>query len=70
MVDKVGDKLTATDIPKVRNLLRKLAQTIETGRGSKQVSDWEHSTPYTAKKARRLSYTPTDADLDSPVLAD
>ncbi len=73
MVDKVGDKLAETDIPMMRNLLRKLAHMSMTRQNATKNNvkpDWKPNTPYPQKKARRLSYTPTDANLESPVFGD
>ena len=70
MVDKVGDKLETNDVPKIRALLRKMTHSLTTPECQQKLNstpDWKTDrTPYNAKKARRLSYTPTDAELPSP----
>ena len=55
MVDKVGDKLDEADIPKVRALLRKLAQTSNKSQCQQKLNntpDWKDNTPYTATKSQ------------------
>jgi len=69
MVDKVQLK-DADEIPTIRAMLRKLTHTC-TSRPSKEklnsAPDWsKDQTPYSAKKTRRLCYTPTDDSLPSP----
>ena len=69
MVDKVGMLRNSDEVPLIRCLLRKLAQTTCSSSRSaptKQTPDWQNQTPYSAKKARRLCDTPTDAPLPSP----
>jgi hypothetical protein len=69
MVDKVEVK-NGEDIPTIRALLRKLTQIFTTEackQNPNSTPDWsKEQTPYKAKKTRRLSYSPTDADLPSP----
>ena len=70
MIDKVGMIPSSEDVPMIRNLLRKLEQTSGASSRSaptKQEAGFrEDQTPYSAKKARRLCNTPTDATLPSP----
>ena len=71
MVDKVNTHMVRKDnIPTIRSLLRKLARissTLEVQGKANNSLDWLlDKTPYTAKKARRLSQSPTDLDMPSP----
>ena len=70
MVDKVGDKLDANDVPALRGLRKKLSQAFNTTHCEQKTNskpEWkDDQTPYKAKKSKRLSYAPTDASLPSP----
>ena len=70
MVDKV-DRQAEGDIPTIRALLHKLMQIFTVGPGKEKLNstpDWsKDQTPYNAKKSKRLSMSPTDADLPSPL---
>ena len=70
MVDKVGGKLDANDVPKLRGLLKKLSQAFNTKQCEQKMNstpEWKNDEmPYKAKKAKRLGYAPTDASLPSP----
>ena len=68
MVDKVSILRNSDDVPSIRVLLRKLAQTQTPTKAAptRQSPDWQNQTPYSAKKARRRCDTPTDATLPSP----
>ena len=71
MVDKVNTRIVNKDnIPTIRSLLRKLARIPATpevqGKANKSPEWLQDKTPYTAKKARRLSASPTDEDIPSP----
>ena len=71
MVDKVNTHMVDKDnIPTIRSLLRKLARISSTpeveGKPNKSPEWLPDKTPYTAKKARRLSESPTDQDMPSP----
>ena len=70
MVDKAGDKLEETAVPKIRALLRKMTHSFTEPPVQQKLNntpDWKDGAgPYSAKKSRRLSYTPTDAELPSP----
>ena len=72
MVDKVNaHMIDSTNISSVRSLFRKLArisQVSESHGKLNKTPEWlPNQTPYTAKKARRLSASPTDDQLQSPV---
>ena len=71
MVDKVNTHIVDKDsIPTIRSLLRKLARLSSTlgveGKPNKSPEWLPDKTPYTAKKARRLSEAPTDQEMPSP----
>ena len=71
MVDKVNTHtVDKNNIPTIRSLLRKLAKisSAPEGQGKPNKSpEWPPDrTPYTAKKARRLSESPTDQSMPSP----
>ena len=71
IVDKVNTHMVREDnIPTIRSLLRKLARissTPEVQGKANNSPDWlPDKTPYTAKKTRRLSQSPTDLDMPSP----
>ena len=71
MVDKVNTHIVCKDnMATMRSLLRKLARissTPETREKPNKTPEWPAGeTPYTAKKARRLSQSPTDQDMPSP----
>ena len=71
MVDKVNTHMVRKDhIPTIRSLLRKLARissTPEVQGKPNNSPDWlPDKTPFTAKKTRRLSESPTDLDMPSP----
>ena len=69
MVDKVGMLRNSDDVPLMRRLLRQLAQTTCSGSSSTpRKPPFREEGPYSAKKARRLCDTPTDATLPSPTL--
>ncbi len=59
------------NIPMIRSLFRKLARMpfVSDCQGKlNKTPDWlPDKTPYTAKKARRIGYSPADADMPSPV---
>ena len=70
MVDKVNTHIVNKDnIPAMLNLLRKLARcssTLETQGKLNKSPEWlQDKSPYTAKKSRRLSQSPTDGDMPS-----
>jgi len=72
MVDKVNTHLIdSSNISSVRSLFRKLARLAQASGSDEKLNktpDWlPHQSPYTAKKARRLSASPTDAEMPSPV---
>lgn len=72
MVDKVNrHMLDGSNISSVRSLFRKLARIAHVSESHGKLNktpDWlPNQTPYTAKKARRLSASPTDDQLPSPV---
>ena len=71
MVDKVNTHIVCKDnMATMRSLLRKLARissTPEAREKPNKTPEWPAGeTPYTAKKARRLSQSPTDQDMPSP----
>ena len=71
-VDKVNKRIIdGNKIPSVRSLLRKLARVAHVsespGKVNKKPNWLPDQTPYSAKKARRLSASPTDDQLASPV---
>ena len=70
MVDKVNTHMVDKDnMPMIRSLLGKLARISATSEGKEKLKtpEWlPDKTPYTAKKARRLSDFPTDQDMPSP----
>ena len=70
MVDKVGIVQSSDDVPMIRSLLRKLAQTTplssKLSRTTQEAGFRDDQTPYVAKKARHLCNTPTDVSLPSP----
>ena len=70
MVDKVNTHMVDKDnIPTIRSLFRNLARISSTPevQGKHKSPEWQpDKTPYTAKKARRLSESPTDQDMPSP----
>ena len=69
MVDKVSP-IEKGNVPTVRNLLRKLARipaTTECQGKPKSSPSWQgDQTPFSVKKARRLSYNPTAEETPSP----
>ena len=71
MVDKVCTHMVNKDnIPTIRSLLRKLARASCTRASRDKLNKapaWlPDQTPYTAKKAKRLSQSPTEQDMHSP----
>ena len=72
MVDKVNTRLIdKSNMPSIRSLFRKLARIAHASESNGKLNSppaWlPNQTPYTAKKARRLSASPTDDQLLSPV---
>ena len=69
MVDKVSP-IEKGNVPTVRNLLRKLARipaTTECQGKPKSSPSWQgDQTPFSVKKARRLSYNPTAEETPTP----
>ena len=71
MVDKVNTRMIdSTNISSVRSLFRKLARIAQVSESHGKLNktpEWlPNQTPYTAKKARRLSASPTDGSMPSP----
>ena len=72
MVDKVNTRMVdSSNISTVRSLFRKLARIPHASESHGKLNktpDWlPDQTPYKAKKARRLSASPTDGSMPSPV---
>ena len=72
MVDKVNTHMIdSSNISSVRSLFRKLARIAHVSESLGKLNktpEWlPDQTPYSAKKARRLSASPTDDQLPSPV---
>lgn len=72
MVDKVNTHMIdSSTISSVRSLFRKLARIAQVSESREKLNktpDWlPNQTPYTAKKTRRLSASPTDDQLPSPL---
>ena len=63
--------IDSENISSVRSLFRKLARIAPTSENREKLNktpEWlPDQTPYAAKKAKRLSATPTDAEMPSPV---
>ena len=71
MVDKVNTHMIdKSNMPSMRSLLRKLARIAHVSESHGKLNktpEWlPNQTPYTAKKARRLSASPTDEQMPSP----
>ena len=71
MVDKVNTRLIdKSNMPSIRSLFRKLARIAHVSESNGKLNStpaWlPNQTPYTAKKARRLSESPIDAQMPSP----
>jgi hypothetical protein len=72
MVDKVNTHMVdGSNMSSIRSMFRKLARIAHVsechGKLNKTPEWLPDQTPYTAKKARRLSASPTDDQLPSPV---
>ena len=71
MVDKVNTRMIdKSNLPSIRSLCRKLARIAHVSESDGKLNktpEWlPDQTPYTAKKARRLSHSPTDEQMQSP----
>ena len=71
MVDKVDTNIIdKSNVPTLRSLLRKLGRvkfaSTPTEKLNKTPNWLTQATPFTAKKARTLGTSPTDADMASP----
>ena len=71
MVDKVNTHMIdKSNMPSIRSLFRKLARIAHASESHEKLNktpEWlPDETPYTAKRARRLSASPTDEQMPSP----
>jgi len=71
MVDKVNTHMIdKSNMPSIRSLCRKLARIANASESHEKLNktpEWlPDQTPYTAKRARRLSASPTDEQMPSP----
>ena len=58
MVDKVGDELSVTDIPTIRNVLKTIAHSSYAQQKAKHTRTLQDCTPYTVKKPENIRTHP------------